>query len=70
MGDQEKNPATGADPPVPSQGITIELSYATVAAFERAVEVARKHSSFQQFGEGKSLRVRVTYSLEIGRAHV
>lgn len=64
MGEQENNPVTGVEPAVPAQGITIELSYATVAAFERAVEVARKHPSFRQCGEGKNLRVRVTYALE------
>jgi hypothetical protein len=55
--------ATVSESSVPTEGVTLELSYATVPAFDRAVEVARKHPSFQQFGEGKSLRVRVTYQL-------
>lgn len=64
MGEPEKSDPTGAEPSLSADGITIELSYATVPAFERAVEVARQHPSFQQFGEGKNLRVRVTYQLE------
>lgn len=64
MGEPEKQSVTAAEPPVPSEGITVEISYATVPAFERAVEVARRHPSCQQFGEGKTLRVRVTYGLE------
>ena len=54
----------GNEPAVPEKGVTVELTYATVAAFEQAVEVARKHPTFQQFGEGKALRVRVTYQLD------
>jgi len=50
-----------AEPAIPAQGITVEMSYATVAAFDEAVAVARKHPTFQQFGEGKGLRVRATY---------
>lgn len=66
MGEPESQSAA-VEPAVPAQGVTVELSYATVAAFEQAVAVARKHPTFQQFGEGKALRVRVTYQLsELG----
>lgn len=47
---------------IPREGITLEFPYATIAAYERAVEVARKHPSFHQFGEGRAVRNRVTYS--------
>ncbi|MBI4466926.1 MAG: hypothetical protein HY656_05835 [Acidobacteria bacterium] len=63
MGD-EKNAGAVSEPAVPSRGITVELSYATVPAFEQAVEVARKHATFRQFGEGKGVKVLVTYQLE------
>lgn len=56
--------AAASEPAVPNQGITVEVSYATVAAFEQALEVARRRPTFQQFGEGKSLRFRVTYQME------
>lgn len=54
----------GAEAGIPEKGITVELSYASVAAFDDMVAVARKHPTFQQFGEGRSTRVRVTYQLE------
>lgn len=60
---EAREASTGAEPSVPAQGITVELSYATVPAFQQAVEVARKHPTFQQFGEGKAVKVRVTYQL-------
>ncbi|MBI2956888.1 MAG: hypothetical protein HYY26_06220 [Acidobacteria bacterium] len=64
MADEPQAASTAtAEPAVPAQGITVELSYATVAAFEHAVAVARKHPSFQEFGEGKNRRVRVTYQM-------
>jgi len=50
-----------AEPAIPAKGLTVEMSYATVAAFDEAVAVVRKHATFQQFGEGKGLRVRATY---------
>ncbi|OFV83811.1 MAG: hypothetical protein A3D93_04965 [Acidobacteria bacterium RIFCSPHIGHO2_12_FULL_67_30] len=63
MSEQAKAASAVVEPGIPEQGITVELAHATVAAFEQAVEAARRHPSFQQFGEGKALRVRVTYQL-------
>lgn len=54
-------PAAVSEPPIPAQGITVELSFATVAAFDQALAVARKHPTCREFGEGKALRVRATY---------
>lgn len=59
----QKEAGATPEPVIPAQGITVELSYATVPGFEQAVRVARKHPTFQQFGAGKSLKVRVTYQL-------
>jgi len=53
--------AAATEPAIPAKGITVELAYATVAAFDEAVAVARKHPTFREFGEGKGLRVRATY---------
>lgn len=60
---QETKPSSTPEPPVAAQGITVELSHATVQAFEHALEVVGRHPTFQQFGEGKNVRVRVTYQL-------
>lgn len=54
----------GVEEPVPAKGITLEVSYATVPAFQHALELAQKHRSFRQFGEGKNLRIRLTYQLD------
>ena len=61
---EEKEATTAVEPSVPERGVTLELSYATVPTFARAVEVARQRPTFQQFGEGKTLKVRVTYQLD------
>lgn len=61
---EEKQANPEVEPGVSLQGITVELSYAAVPAFAQALEVARKHPTFQEFGAGKSLRVRVTYPLD------
>ena len=50
--------------PIPTQGITLEFSYAPTPAFERMLEKARQHPSFRQFGEGRNLHVRVTYQFD------
>lgn len=63
MSEPGKEASAAVEPGIPGQGLTVELAYATVLAFEQAVAVARRHPSFQQFGEGKALRVRVTYQL-------
>jgi hypothetical protein len=65
MSETLPSPTTGAaEPAVPGPGVTVEVSYASVAAFELAVAVARRHPTFQQFGEGKAARLRVTYQLD------
>lgn len=64
MGEPESKAATVVESSIPERGITVELSYATVAAFETALGVARKHPTCQEFGEGKSLRVRATYQMD------
>ncbi|HXE75419.1 MAG TPA: hypothetical protein VNN18_07275 [Candidatus Xenobia bacterium] len=46
------------------RGITVELEHATVAAFEQALAVVRQHPTCQEFGEGKTLRVRATYQFD------
>lgn len=61
---EEKKTNGGAEAVMPEKGITVELSYASVAAFDDMVAMARKHPTFQQIGEGKSTRVRVTYQLD------
>lgn len=54
-----------APPPgIPDRGITVEISYATIPAFEQAHRVASQHPTCQELGEGKSLRLRLTYRLE------
>lgn len=64
MSEPAKEASAAVEPGIPEQGVTVELSHATVAAFDEAVAAARRHPSFQQFGEGKTLRVRVTYQLD------
>jgi|GEM_PF-1811465 len=49
---------------IPSSGITIEFRFSSSPGFEFAVEEARKHSSFKQFGEDKKAVYRVTYNRE------
>lgn len=63
MKNETKTPEA-AEPSVPDRGITVEIAFATIPAFAQVQEVARRHPSFQQFGEGKALRLRVTYQFE------
>lgn len=64
MSEPEGKTAAVAEPAIPEKGITVELAYATIPAFQTALQVARKHPTCQEVGEGKSLRVRVTYQLD------
>ncbi len=63
MNAQEEQAMAVVEADIPAQGITVEISYAAVAAFDQAAEVARRHPTFQQFGEGKGKKLRVTYQL-------
>lgn len=47
---------------IPSSGITIEFPYSSSLSFYFAVEEAKKHPAFRQFGEGKKVIYRVTYN--------
>lgn len=49
---------------IPSSGVTIEFAYSSSRAFEFAVEEAKNHPTFNQFGDAKKAIHRVTYSLE------
>jgi len=57
-------PASGPTAEPASRGITVELGHATVAAFDQALAVVRRHRTYQEFGEGKTLRVRATYQFD------
>ncbi len=61
---QPASPTSSSEPGVAARGITVELGHATVAAFEQALAVVRRHPTYQEFGEGKTLRVRATYQFD------
>lgn len=63
MTNEKQQAGQSLNAPIPAQGITVEIPYATVPAFQQAVEVARQHPTFQEFGEGKGSKIRATYQL-------